>query len=47
MMAYLLNAASVAGIAQAIVSRDDKMLARVVQGAKELYIKALAPTQGG
>jgi AcrR family transcriptional regulator len=45
MMAYLLNVASVTGIGDAIVSRDEKMLARVVQGAKELYIKALAPSQ--
>jgi AcrR family transcriptional regulator len=44
MAAYLLNLASVTAIGHAIAFEDDEMLDRVVRGAKELYIKALAPT---
>jgi AcrR family transcriptional regulator len=44
MAAYLLNLATAIAIGNAIAFEDDEMLARVVRGAKELYIKALAPS---
>ncbi|MDP9068715.1 MAG: TetR/AcrR family transcriptional regulator [Actinomycetota bacterium] len=44
MAAYLLNLAAVNGIGHAIAFEGDEMLARVVRQAKELYIKALAPS---
>ena len=44
MAAYLLNLATATAIGNAIAFDDDEMLARVVRGAKELYIKALAPS---
>lgn len=43
MTAYLLNVAVTTGIGNALAFGDEDMLARVVQQAKELYIKALAP----
>jgi AcrR family transcriptional regulator len=44
MAAYLLNLAAATAIGNAIAFEDEEMLARVVRGAKELYIKALAPS---
>ena len=44
MAAYLLNLAAATAIGNAIAFEDEAMLARVVRGTKELYIKALAPT---
>jgi AcrR family transcriptional regulator len=44
MTAYLLNLAAATAIGNAMAFEDEEMLARVVRGAKELYIKALAPT---
>jgi AcrR family transcriptional regulator len=43
--AYLLHVASATAIGQAIASEDEGMLQRVVAAAKELYIKALAPSE--
>jgi AcrR family transcriptional regulator len=43
MAAYLLNQAAMTAIGQVIAFEDEKMLAQVVQQAKELYIKTLAP----
>jgi len=43
MAAYLLNLAAVTAIGHVIAYGDDAMVARAVRGAKELYIKALAP----
>jgi AcrR family transcriptional regulator len=47
MSAYLLNVASATAIGQAIAFEDEAMLRRVVDAAKELYIKALAPGHRG
>jgi AcrR family transcriptional regulator len=44
MAAYLLNLAAATAIGNAIAFEDEEMLARVVRGAKELYIKALSPS---
>lgn len=44
MAAYLLNLATVNAIGNAIAFEDEATLGRVVRQAKELYIKALAPT---
>ena len=44
MAAYLLNTASSATIGHAIAFGDDRELARVVRACRELYIKALAPS---
>jgi AcrR family transcriptional regulator len=44
MAAYLLTLAAATAIGNAIAFEDEEMLARVVRGVKELYIKALAPT---
>jgi AcrR family transcriptional regulator len=44
MAAYLLTLASATAIGNAIAFEDEPMLARVVRGTKELYIKALAPS---
>ena len=43
MTAYLLTLAVTTAIGNALAFEDEVMLARVVQQAKELYIKALAP----
>lgn len=43
MTAYLLNLAAATALGNAIVSKDEEMLRRVVAQTKELYIKALAP----
>jgi AcrR family transcriptional regulator len=43
MAAYLLILASTGAIGKAIALQDDAMLTRAVAGAKELFIKALAP----
>jgi hypothetical protein len=43
--AYLLNLAAVSAIGHAIAFEDEAKLARVVQQAKELYVKALAPLE--
>ena len=45
MSAYLLHVASTTAIGQAIAFEDEAMLRRVVASAKELYIKALAPSE--
>jgi TetR/AcrR family transcriptional regulator, transcriptional repressor for nem operon len=45
MAAYLLTLAAATAIGNAIAFEDEEMLARVVRGTKELYIKALAPTR--
>lgn len=47
MAAYLLNLAAVGAIGHAIAFEDETMLRRVVAQAKELYIKALAPSAEG
>ena len=44
MSAYLLNVASATAIGQAIAFEDEATLNRIVASAKELYIKALAPS---
>ena len=44
MTAYLLHIAAAAAVANAIAFDDEAMLDRVVRQTKELYIKALAPT---
>jgi AcrR family transcriptional regulator len=43
--AYLLTLAAVTSIGHAIAARDDALLTKVVDGIKELYVKALAPRQ--
>jgi AcrR family transcriptional regulator len=45
MAAYLLNLAAMTAIGQAIASEDEEMLSQVVRQVKELYIKALVPSE--
>ncbi len=45
MSAYLLNVASATAIGHAIAFDDEKMVKRVARASKEVYIKALAPSE--